>query len=95
MTGSMLIDLPCMIYRVYKLFKHSQHYIHVYGNIKQFSIINPRYPLKSYDFVVQKMVYALKNQTCSWGKVQSSGLQHKAYFLIQLNADFLYPFACW
>ena len=22
-------------------------------------------------------------------------LQHKAYFLIQLNADSLYPFACW
>ena len=24
-----------------------------------------------------------------------SQLQHKAYFLIQLNADSLYPFACW
>mgnify|MGYP003690710815 CR=1 FL=1 len=25
----------------------------------------------------------------------STCVQHKAYFLIQLNADSLYPFACW
>ena len=28
-------------------------------------------------------------------KLQYRLLQHKAYFLIQLNADSLYPYACW
>ena len=41
-------------------------------------------------FSLQRMGMSFLIQTCKY-KV----LQHKAYFLIQINADSLYPFACW
>ena len=41
-----------------------------------------------------KLLMYLFHYIPSW-KDMVAYVQHKAYFLIQLNADSLYPFACW
>ena len=73
---------------------HSFPYNNIFSYIMSISIhFHPFQPI---------FVYFHQFHPCSFTFIHfhpitfsSIHLQHKAYFLIQLNADSLYPFACW